>query len=332
MKRILARLTSLDFINIIFFAMLVIANIVLQAKIEAWWMFVLADLGLIALIILLARISFEKKARLQLIHSFYSMICVGLAFKQMYYIVPAINPNDLDHSLIAIDYWLFGVHPTRWIYQFSHPVITELLQIAYGLFYLLPLLLIIDLYKKKRYQAFKLTFMLIVLGFYLSYFGYVAVPAIGPRFTLHDFDEKEKELPGLFFTEALRAYVNSGESIPPGTENPAQVVQRDVFPSGHTLVTLLVMWLAYRYRARTRWFLWVTGSMLIIATVYMRYHYVIDLVGGALFALLAVKLGLVIHNWWCSHRRRWAYETGISMHPGIGEIPPAQDDLPCPDE
>jgi membrane-associated phospholipid phosphatase len=37
-----------------------------------------------------------------------------------------------------------------------------------------------------------------------------------------------------------------------------------------------------------RQFLYVTGILLIIATVYQRYHYVVDLVGGAAFALVCL--------------------------------------------
>jgi hypothetical protein len=33
--------------------------------------------------------------------------------------------------------WVFGVDPTEWLLQFSHPFITEVLQIAYTLFYFL---------------------------------------------------------------------------------------------------------------------------------------------------------------------------------------------------
>jgi membrane-associated phospholipid phosphatase len=163
---------------------------------------------------------------------------------------------------------------------------------------LLPLILAIDLFRRKRYQAFRIAFFLIMLGFYLSYLGYVAVPAVGPRFTLHEFEKIDEELPGLIFTNALRAYTNTGEGIPPGTVDPQQIVQRDVFPSGHTLVTLLVMWLAWRYRSRPRWILWITGTLLILGTVYLRYHYVIDLVGGAVFAVMTVLIGKALIRAW----------------------------------
>jgi membrane-associated phospholipid phosphatase len=225
---------------------------------------------------------------------------------EMYYLVPAINPVDFDASLILIDRFLFGTDVTVWTMGWSHPLLTEILQIAYSTYYFLPLILTIDLYRRKRVRAFKQVFLFVILGFYLSYLGYVAVPAIGPRFTQHEFASIDQELPGLFATSFLRSRTNAGESIPDGTLYPAAKVQRDVFPSGHTEVTLLVMLVAFRFRARSRWFLLVTGSLLIVATVYLRYHYVIDLIAGGLFAWLTLELGALIDEKWTRWRERAA--------------------------
>ena len=234
------------------------------------------------------------------------MALIPIAFKEMYLLVPAIHPVDFDGALIAIDRLLFGGDPTHFLQHIAHPVLTEILQLAYGSYYLLPFVLVVDLYRRKRMKAFKSVFRLVMLGFYLSYLGYVAVPAIGPRFTLHDFENTDRELPGVLVTSTLRAYTNAGESAPAGTEFPAAVIQRDVFPSGHTEITLLVMLLAFRYRARSRWFLLVIGSLLIFGTVYLRYHYVIDIIGGVVFTWLSVQLCPVIDAWWTGWKQRRA--------------------------
>jgi membrane-associated phospholipid phosphatase len=42
----------------------------------------------------------------------------------------------------------------------------------------------------------------------------------------------------------------------------------------------------------------VLAGLLIIGTVYLRYHYVIDLIGGALFFLFTVWSGNKIQMWW----------------------------------
>ena len=105
-------------------------------------------------------------------------------------------------------------------------------------------------------------------------------------------------MPGVFITDYLSEIVNSGESIPSGTPFPALVVQRDAFPSGHTQMTLLVMYLSVKFKSRTKYFLIPDGILLIFATVYLRYHYVTDLIGGIVFMFLTIWTGKYIYRWW----------------------------------
>ncbi|MFZ1730271.1 MAG: phosphatase PAP2 family protein [Bacteroidota bacterium] len=304
MKRFFTYHNTTDLVNTGFFILLAIAMPIWSGKVESWWQFAAADVVIIFAIRILAKYAASRGHGWNLVHGFYMMALIPIAFKQMYVLVPAINPVDYDAALIAIDRAIFGCDVTTWLHRFAHPLLTEILQLAYSSYYLLPFVLAIDLYRKQRMKAFKTVFLFVMLGFYLSYLGYVAVPAIGPRFTQHDFSQLETDLPGMLVTPALRAYTNTGESIPEGIEYPAANVQRDVFPSGHTEVTLLVMFLAFRYRARSRWYLAVIGSLLIIATVYLRYHYVIDIVGGTIFAWLTLELSPLIDQWWVNWKTR----------------------------
>ena len=139
---------------------------------------------------------------------------------------------------------------------------------------------------------------LIVYGFYLSYVGYFFVPAVGPRFTLHDFQLLNQELPGLWFTNFLRDFINAGGSIPNGVTDAIRYVQRDAFPSGHTQLTLTAMYLAFTYKLSIRWGLLIVGSLLIISTIYLRYHYGIDVIGGIVFFLLTIWSGKKVDAWW----------------------------------
>jgi len=49
-----------------------------------------------------------------------------------------------------------------------------------------------------------------------------------------------------------------------------------------------------------RTFIGIMATLLIIGTVYLRYHYVIDLVGGALFFGLTLWTGQLFRAWWNS--------------------------------
>jgi membrane-associated phospholipid phosphatase len=69
-------------------------------------------------------------------------------------------------------------------------------------------------------------------------------------------------------------------------------------------MTLISLYLATKFRLRSRFVLYVFGTLLIISTVYLRYHYFIDLVGGAAVMGLTVWTSPLIVNKWNAIRGR----------------------------
>ncbi len=299
LKSLLSNLRPADLAVILFGLFLSIINLIFNRKIDNWLIHILLNFSVIFMIFLIAYFDKHKSSLFfKHLHYWYFVPLIFLSFKQIYFMLRPIHPADYDNILIAIDRFIFGTDPTIWLWQYSHPLLTELLQIVYATFFFLPIILGINLLWQNREKEFHFTTFSIVFGFFLSYIGYFLVPAIGPRFTLHEFSLTNQELPGLFLTNYLREIVNAGESIPSGTLNPALIVQRDVFPSGHTQMTLIVMYLSLKFKVATRYFFIPNGSLLIFSTVYLRYHYVIDLFGGLVFMIITMVLGKIFYNWW----------------------------------
>lgn len=298
-KSFLHNLKAFDLVVVIFYIFLILINLIFHSKVEGWLFFVFVNLGIILFGFSLAFLEEKHNNKFwRIVHYWYIAPLILFTYKELYFLIKPIRIHDYDQLFIAIDRWFFGTDPTVWIHQFAHPALTEVLQFVYGLFYFLPIILVLALQKKKRYVALDFAIFSVIYGFYLSYLGYFALPGIGPRFTLHDFGSINTDLPGIFLTSFLRELINIGESIPAGTLNPAAVVQRDVFPSGHTMVTLIVIYLSVRLKSRSKYFLVPVGILLIISTVYLQYHYVIDLIAGALFMMFSVWSGKYIFNWW----------------------------------
>ncbi len=298
-KSYIKHLKAFDVIVVIFYIILTLLHIIFHNRIETWGTWVVINVAIILFSSLLAYMeSKHDNAFWNGLHYWYVVPITLLTFRQLYYMVNPIRVIDYDYVFIEIDRWIFGTDPTHLLHQLSNPLLTELLQIIYGMFYLLPILLGLFLLRKKRFVAMDFAVFSIVYGFLLSYLGYFTLPGIGPRFTLHDFSTINEQLPGIFFTNFLRELVNVGESIPSGTLNPADVVQRDIFPSGHTMITLIVVFLSVRLKSRSRFFFVPVGSLLIFSTVYLWYHYVIDLAGGLAFMMFSVWSGKYIFNWW----------------------------------
>jgi membrane-associated phospholipid phosphatase len=299
MKKIISSLAPVDVVSIVFLLVLIVLNLIFSARVSVWAEIIVVNLSVILLIFVLAYLAETKKTKLLIgFHRFYNYPIVFFVFKEIYRMVHAIHPVDYDWLFIAVDRWLFGVNPTQWMMKFANPHLTELFQTAYFSYYLLFILLGVELYRRYTIEEFDYGAFLVVYGFYLSYVGYFLLPAIGPRFTLHDFYALNKELPGLLFTGWMRDFINAGESISFSMANAAELVQRDVFPSGHTQLTLIVVYLGHSFKLRTRWLMTVLAGLLIVGTIYLRYHYVVDLLGGLIFFVLTIWSGKKIQTWW----------------------------------
>lgn len=301
-SRLISRLRTADVVSILFFNALSITALLFAGRFSRTELFgiLLTNTVLTALATLFSYYGgVRKNVWWSSFHRWYIVPVILTVFKVIDVMVKRINPNDIDGVLITIDRWMFfGNDPTKLLARFATPLLTEYLQIAYMSFYFLMIALAIELVITRREKEFRTFLFAISLGFYLSYIGYLLFPAVGPRFTLHEFSSIDRELPGIVVTPALRSFLNSAESMPDGTRNPREEAQRDCFPSGHTEMTLIVMILAARFRARSRYVLHILGASLIIATVYLRYHYVIDVIGGAVFVWITFRTMKPIASWW----------------------------------
>lgn len=69
-------------------------------------------------------------------------------------------------------------------------------------------------------------------------------------------------------------------------------------PSGHTQIVLMVLFLAYRYQKFLFYLFLPIISALILSTVYLRYHYVIDLLVGMALAIGCMIFGPRLYRVW----------------------------------
>ena len=181
----------------------------------------------------------------------------------------------------AIDQWIFGTQPSIWLERFHHPWLTEILFISYSLFFFWQVALGTLLFLKKR-QDFHAYVLLVVAFYLLSYVMYLMVPAIGPRFDL--LSQYQYPLTGVFLAKHIEA---SFIDIP---------MVRDCFPSGHTGLTLLTLYQAWRSGMKKFFFIMLPfGVLLIFSTVYCRFHYVVDLLCALPFltGILLLRHGLL---------------------------------------
>jgi membrane-associated phospholipid phosphatase len=270
--------------------LIIIAALILifSYRIALWPLLISAHAAAIIMVAIIAkweRASFRRRASLsayrfrlsQFIRGWYPVALIPATFKELSYLIPLIHPRDFDAELAAIDFRMFGAHPTLWLERATWPPLTEILQIIYATYYFWPIALGALLWRKRQFDRYHFWVFVVAFGFYLSYLGYLMVPATGPRFLPLIKDAQSKPLAGLWIYQTIRETLDKAEGI-----------TRDCFPSGHTEMTLLAIYYARKFHRPMFWWMIAPGSALIISTVYLRYHYVIDVFAGALAALIVI--------------------------------------------
>ncbi|MCC6806730.1 MAG: phosphatase PAP2 family protein [Deltaproteobacteria bacterium] len=193
-------------------------------------------------------------------------------------ILDAAHRPTMDAALIAADARLFGAQASVWLSRHMHPWLTDWLFLAYASYYFFVAGVGIWLGRTADRRVFHAYIAAIAGTFFLMMFGYIAVPAIGPRFT--QAADMAGPLSGVFFGHHL-------------DQSFKQVTFfRDCFPSGHTTQTLVAMYFGIRYAGRRRGLvapaLAIVGVSIIFATLYCRMHYAVDLLAALPLALFGI--------------------------------------------
>ena len=224
----------------------------------------------------------------RIVAAFFPLVPVLVIYDSLRFI-PELNPGDRDDLLIWIDRAILGGDPSLWLERISTPWLTELLQLAYLVYYVLPFVLLGTLYYQQprlakepgqtleHGGAFDMCLVALLLSHYFAFIGYLAIPALGPRFALAP--TYRTELTGLLVAEPIRHLLDALEEI-----------KRDAFPSGHTSAALISLHYAFRFTPRLASYALPAVSLMIFASLYLRYHYAVDILGGGILAALCVLL------------------------------------------
>ena len=295
-----AKLRIVDYYVLITYVLIIIADVILVSKIEnPAFNFLKIILELIILFLL---INFDDKDKpfLSTLRNLYYMGIVFFVYDQVQILIAIVNPIDYDDILINWDRAILGNDVSAIFHKIANPYLTEYLQIAYTSFYLWFIIMGIEFYRKQK-KNFDIYSRNVIFGFFLSFFLYFFMPAIGPRLTLCDFTKLNAELPGLYLTNYLRNIVNQGGGIINNTLSPSLLANRDCMPSGHTMMSVINMFFAFKYRLKSKWFVGLFGISIIFATLYLRYHYFVDIIAGVFFAIISLclepSLKKIIHKY-----------------------------------
>jgi membrane-associated phospholipid phosphatase len=204
------------------------------------------------------------------------LVSLPVVFSSLGWLLPAVNPEPWEWRWLALDRAVFGFDPTVAMQKLLSPLLTDLLQVTYVSFYLLPVAACLVVLRVAGTPAFDRALTIVVFAFLLSYLGYLLFPTLPPSRCL----DHGPPLCGLWCTEPLHRFVDAAEWH-----------RWDCFPSGHTMLAVISALLVRRWARRWFWPFAVVVTLLILSTMALRYHWVSDVVAGALLAWPALRLG-----------------------------------------
>lgn len=223
-----------------------------------------------------------------------------------------ILPN-LDHLFAGYEQQLFGCQPALLFPEaISNPVFSELMYLGYVSYF--PLIVVVALfYFFWRYTEFNRAVFVILASFFIYYVIFIFLPVTGPQYyygaagldniaqgifpNIHDyFATHDEPLPmpgyshGFFYDCVANAHATG--------ERPTAA-----FPSSHVGITTILLFLVWRAKNRILFFnILLFYVLMCMATVYIRAHYAIDVIGGWVSAVIFYVL---LQSFWNISKRRY---------------------------
>jgi hypothetical protein len=221
---------------------------------------------------------------------------VQLSYFFLGHLLPLVRPIALDTELHALDLKLFGVEPAMALDRFVGPMTTEWFAFFYyGYFFLLALHVIpLLLFARQPRIVSEFSLGLLVV-FCVGHMLYMVVPGFGPYKAMAD--QFAHPFPrGLWLDTVMTTVAEGG-------------AQKDIFPSLHTAAPMFIALFSYRNRHLVPFkYTWAPVAFMafniIIATMFLRWHYVIDVVAGLVLSVVAWFLSVHITTWEARRRAK----------------------------
>ena len=224
---------------------------------------ILGHMAAISLLVVLAR---SPSPVAQFLHYWYLLLYVPFCYKQVPFLVSALHLRAADATLARWDQAMWRADPVFWLSSMQNRFLVEFLQAIYTMFIPGTVLLGIILWVRRPRQEFRYGTFVIALTFLLSYLGYILMPARGPR--LMDYASLHPPLQGLWTFQFSKSPGYAGRSA------------IRLFPSGHVAVVVVGCYLARKISAPVFYVFVAFAALITFSTVYLRYHYVIDVIAG----------------------------------------------------
>lgn len=202
----------------------------------------------------------------------------------------------MDPLAIRWDQELFGCQPSvLFMHKLPYLLLSEIFYASYFSYYLMIGGMGFALFFRDRRQFFHYVSVVSFI-FYVCYTIYLFVPIIGPRVFFREIegyglpDEVQALTPTEIYPDAVKVgpFYHIMVWIYHNFEAPGASL-----PSSHVAIAICTVFFSFRYLRPIRYPHAVLAFLLILATIYCRYHYVVDVIAGIIAAAILIPLA----NW-----------------------------------
>lgn len=227
------------------------------------------------LIILWEAIPFFKPIHsntLKILYDWSPLLFLPLLHKETEILTFAFHKSHYDEKLINLEKKYFA-----WVLNFHYNnransvFLSEFLHLCYLSFFLLIYGVPLFFYFRQEFLSFYECQFVLLLLLFLCYVTHSIIPAYGPR---NIYEKIKDHRSNGFFFRLTHKLLQKGST--PGT----------AFPSGHTGVSSAVLLTTWHLNTPLFYYIVPFGVGLIISTIYGRFHYIIDMIFGFLYALI----------------------------------------------
>jgi len=240
-----------------------------------------------------------KRAVVGILRDWGPVILIMWLFQSLETYTGVVRQTSIDSYLYRADQWLFGVEPTVWLSRHSTPLLTDYMALAYGAYFITPMILATMLSLRGRREDFREMTTALVLQMGIGFFLFLLFPAGPPRYY-------EPLMHGGFDPAVLHSHFGLFELQQGAFDSADPARTRSAFPSLHCSLALLT--LIYSYRFSDAWWprrprLWFRMVLVLvvslwISVVYLRHHWVVDIFAGLCVGALANWLAPILRIRW----------------------------------
>ena len=273
-----------DLVVVSYLVVVAVLVLAFRDRVPGWREIVLLHSAGAVAILSLPRIPTERWTPTRVFRDWYPAVVVPVFYKEVELLARAFGDWSLTIAIQRLEVALFGGHPSVYLSEvLNWLALSEAVHLCYLSYPLLVPIVGGLWYVAGRTEAFRELVFLCCATFLSAFAFYVLWPVDSPYYL---FEPLAKPLSdGLVY-----GWVH--------TVSDAGGAQGGAFPSSHVSVSTVIVALAARHQPTLlRWLVPVYVG-LVFATVYGRFHYALDVVGGW---LLAAVLGL--YAAWCRLRR-----------------------------